>query len=135
MARKARTVHTASLPGQHSSSAPKNKQDHRFKVGDVVSVLNYRPHRQWAAGVISSRHSSTKYQVEVGNKSYLRNHNQLKPRKSHPSTKRQNTSNKSKAKPSRKKEPMVHRRTARVHRKPSRLEINPKAKSYGQGDQ
>ncbi|VDL22855.1 unnamed protein product [Hymenolepis diminuta] len=106
-----------------------------------VYARDYRLDRQWTAAIITKRHGSTIYDVEVGRYTRVRHHNQLRRRLAEPTSDKRypslylllGTFNLTRVLPPRPQvidQVMVPSRTARTKMKPRR-QVDPSSKTYG----
>ncbi|CAH8597340.1 unnamed protein product [Dicrocoelium dendriticum] len=151
MGRKLRTTNDALIPTEkpptHSGACTKHKE---FAVGAPVYARDYRAgHPRWIKATVTARRGDMLHDVSVGDDTWVRHRNQLRPRHgetsmpaSHPvrlplhilldtfglATQRQSTVEAAQSTPRLENPPC--RRTERIRRSPKSLQVNPRQKRY-----
>ncbi|CAH8640601.1 unnamed protein product [Dicrocoelium dendriticum] len=151
MGRKLRTTNEALIPTEkppiHSGPCNKHKE---FVFGAPVYARDYRAgHPRWIEATVTARRGDMLHDVSVGDDTWVRHRNQLRPRHeetsmptSHPvrlplhilldtfglATQRQSTVEAAQSPPHLENPPC--RRTERIRRSPKSLQVNPRQKRY-----
>ncbi|VUZ44288.1 unnamed protein product [Hymenolepis diminuta] len=141
MDRKLRTVHEAMLWKKTLPDRKRWSQKNGFAANTPAYARDYRPGRQWTAAIITKRHGSMIYDVEVGKATWARHNKQLRRRMAERTTNKRylslysllDTFNQTHVLPPRSQvidQVMVPSHTARIRMKPPRLQVDPSSKIY-----